>query len=205
MVLVFFFFPVKNIVMNKLFLILFLGIINVNIYTFDYTETNATKQISEYFEETDFSILLATKDVGVSIDISENEKCKYNNQYLNYGNDVYPKVSDSRRVDAIVKLITKIINCEKLPFKEDGQTFYNREGKLPQMPKGYYQEYTLLLPKDAAKEFYVGDMHFTAYPSYGSRGPERIVIGGGKIIYYTPTHYNNFVEIKIINSKDYQK
>ena len=32
----------------------------------------------------------------------------------------------------------------------------------------------------------------------GQRGPERIIIGGGAIIYYTPDHYRTFIEMKII-------
>jgi guanyl-specific ribonuclease Sa len=190
---------VKKILLG-LIAIIFANSVNAS----DYTERNAVNQISEYFNKTDLSLIPKPKDISISIDVTiedSGERCKYQNQYLNYGNDVYPKISDPKRVKAIVELITKIINCEQLPFKEDGQTFLNKEGKLPPMPKGYYQEYTLIVPKDAAKDFYIGDTHFTAYPSYGARGPERIVIGGGKTIYYTPTHYDSFVEIKLINSK----
>lgn len=160
-------------------------------------QKNPVSQISNYFNKTDFSVLPQPKSIEISLEISDKDVCKYQNQGLNYGNDVYPKISDSKRVKAIVELLTKIINCEPLPFKEDGQTFLNKEKRLPEMPKGYYQEYTLLIPKDADKEFYIGDVKYVAYPSYGARGAERIVIGGGKTVYYTPTHYDSFVEIKL--------
>ncbi len=175
--------------------IIFSGLINL------YSKENENLSIENFYEtEINFSHILSTKSISISIEIDEEkkDKCKYQNQGLNYGSDITPKISDKRRVEAIINLIIKIINCEPLPFKEDGQIFFNKEKKLPEMPKGYYQEYTLIIPKDADKEFYIGDTKYTAYPSYGSRGPERLVIGGGKTIYYTPTHYDSFVEIKLV-------
>ncbi|MEF3280511.1 MAG: hypothetical protein K6357_06055 [Elusimicrobiota bacterium] len=182
------------------FFLIFVGNINLNSqnnnvgsYAFDF---------SQYQNKIDFSLLPSTSSISTSIEIdkldSDTQSCKYQNQYLTYGTNILPKISDSRRVNAIIELVRKIIQCLPLPFKEDGQTFLNKEGRLPQMPKGYYQEYTLIVPKDADKEFYVGDTHYTAYPSYGTRGPERLVIGGGKTIYYTPTHYDNFVVIELV-------
>jgi len=190
--------------MRKLFLaVIFKALISLYGYCEDNLN-NSFNNISYYFEKTDLSSI-QDKDIQVSIeDFKTQSACQYQNQYLNLGNDVYPKISDPKRVKAIIELITKIINCEKLPFKEDGQTFLNKEGKLPIMPKGYYQEYTLVVPKDADKEFYIGETHYTAYPSYGARGPERIVIGGGRVVYYSPTHYNSFVEIKIVNTENTQ-
>ena len=167
--------------------------------------TNPINQISTYAEKADLSadLSIVQKDVNLTIDLSlsndEKSACQYPNDGLNYGTDVTPKISDPVRVNAIVSLVTKIIKCEKLPYKEDGQIFTNKEGLLPQMEKGYYREYTLIIPSGSQKEFNVGDTHFTAYPSYSKRGPERIVIGGGSIIYYTPTHYESFVQIKLIN------
>lgn len=146
--------------------------------------------------------LVNSSNISISIDRSTHVSgCPYPNGGLVKGSEIVPLISDKKRKEAIIKLIEKIVDCEKLPFKEDGQIFYNKENKLPQMPKGYYREYTLIVPKDADKEFYVGDTLYTAYPSFGVRGPERIVIGGGKDIYYTPTHYESFVKITIVTSK----
>jgi len=185
--------------MKKIFLIAILSVFIFPLYSQNNIEKNPLSQISEHFDKTDFSSI--TKDISVSIEVTQKDVCKYQNQYLQYGEKVYPTISDKKREKAILDLIKKIINCEPLPFKEDGQTFLNKEGKLPAMPKGYYQEYTLIIPKDADNQFYIGDTLYNAYPSYGERGPERIVIGGGKTIYYTPTHYDTFVEIKLINIK----
>lgn len=183
---------------NKLFLVLTL--------TFNLTQINIFSQENlrneKFAEIITPEVSIKTSEVGVSIDTSTQLRtCPYPNEGLKKGNDIVPFISDEKRKESIIKLIEKIVNCEKLPFKEDGQTFYNKEGILPQMPKGYYREYTLVIPKDAAKEFYIGDTLYTAYPSYGARGPERIVIGGGKDIYYTPTHYDSFVKIEIVNTK----
>ncbi|MBP7796883.1 MAG: hypothetical protein KA059_08935 [Elusimicrobiales bacterium] len=165
---------------------------------------NPVNQISTYAEKADLTTI--KNDVNLTIDLSlsndEKSACQYPNDGLNYGTDVTPKITDPVRVNAIVSLVTKIIKCEKLPYKEDGQIFTNKEGLLPQMEKGYYREYTLIIPSGSQKEFNVGDTHFTAYPSYSGRGPERIVIGGGSIIYYTPTHYDSFIQIKLINNSD---
>jgi len=124
--------------------------------------------------------------------------CQYPNEGIYPGKDLTPAVSDEKRVNTILTLILKISNCQKLPYKEDGSIFKNKEKKLPAMSQGYYHEYTVVMPKDSDKEFYIGETHYTAYPSLSARGPERIVIGGGERVYYTPTHYDNFIEMTVI-------
>ncbi|GAB4031529.1 MAG: hypothetical protein Fur0012_08810 [Elusimicrobiota bacterium] len=123
--------------------------------------------------------------------------CQYPNEGIHSGNSIAPIISDKRRVEAILDLINRIAKCVKLPYKEDGQIFKNKEGKLPVMENGYYREYTLILPKDSLPQFYIGETQYTALPSLSARGPERIVIGGGSIIYYTPTHYASFIKLDI--------
>ncbi len=62
------------------------------------------------------------------------------------------------------------------PYRRDGITFQNREGRLPDQPRGYYREYTV--------------------PTPGSRdrGARRIVTGGKppSVFYYTADHYKSF-------------
>ena len=62
------------------------------------------------------------------------------------------------------------------PHRQDGQTFGNREGLLPDERQGYYREYTV--------------------PTPGSRdrGARRIVTGGSppSVWYYTDDHYRSF-------------
>lgn len=183
--------------MRRVILLIFYFLLGFNLFS--------QEELKENFETKSFDFVSVEESllsVKFSVDTSTYlQSCPYPNQGLNKGNNTFPLISDLKRREAIIKLIEKIIDCEKLPFKEDGQIFYNKEKRLPEMPKGYYREYTLIVPKDADKEFYIGDTLYTAYPSYGLRGPERIVIGGGKDIYYTPTHYDSFVKIVITNSK----
>lgn len=66
------------------------------------------------------------------------------------------------------------------PYRRDGIAFQNREGKLPDQPRGYYREYTV--------------------PTPGSRdrGARRIVTGGKPpaVFYYTGDHYQSFRRIE---------
>lgn len=60
------------------------------------------------------------------------------------------------------------------PYEEDGSTFQNREGILPDEPAGYYAEYTVETPGSA------------------DRGARRLVVGDDRFVYYTGDHYDSF-------------
>lgn len=60
------------------------------------------------------------------------------------------------------------------PFDRDGITFQNREGLLPQEPRGYYREYTVITPGE------------------NDRGARRIIEGEDGELYYTDDHYDSF-------------
>lgn len=62
------------------------------------------------------------------------------------------------------------------PHAQDGSIFSNREGHLPQKPRGYYHEYTV------------------ETPGAGNRGARRIITGGEPpaVYYYTDDHYDSF-------------
>lgn len=60
------------------------------------------------------------------------------------------------------------------PYRQDGQTFQNREGLLPAKPDGYYREYTVETPGSP------------------DRGARRIITGRGGEVYYTDDHYASF-------------
>ncbi len=64
------------------------------------------------------------------------------------------------------------------PYSRDGSVFFNREGLLPQAPRGYYREYTV------------------ATPGARDRGARRIVSGDGGELYYTADHYRSFSRIR---------
>jgi guanyl-specific ribonuclease Sa len=67
------------------------------------------------------------------------------------------------------------------PHRQDGTVFQNREGLLPQRPRGYYREYTVRTP---------GLSH---------RGARRIVTGGNppEVYYYTEDHYRSFRRLEL--------
>ena len=63
------------------------------------------------------------------------------------------------------------------PEDEDGSTFGNFEGLLPDRERGYYREYTV------------------PTPGLDSRGARRIVAGNGGELYWTRDHYASFERI----------
>jgi len=77
----------------------------------------------------------------------------------------------------IGRVLAAIDSGEPLPYEEDGGTFQNREGLLPDQPLGYYREYTVETPGSP------------------DRGARRLVIGEGGEIYYTDDHYASFRQI----------
>lgn len=113
------------------------------------------------------------------------------------GRDFTPKIEDQARIKAIMKLITDIVNGVHLPYSQDGAIFSNKEGRLPQQPKGYYKEYTLLTGS-APHTVVIGGTTYQVAPDLSARGSERVIIGGGEHIYYTPDHYAHFIELTVV-------
>ena len=70
-----------------------------------------------------------------------------------------------------------------LPYDQDGATFQNREGLLPDQPEGHYSEYTVKTPGS------------------DDRGARRLVIGADGETFYTRDHYQSFIGI---DPEDYQ-
>jgi ribonuclease T1 len=63
------------------------------------------------------------------------------------------------------------------PYDRDGSTFGNFEGLLPDHPRGYYREYTVITPGST------------------DRGARRIITGDGGEYYWTEDHYASFERI----------
>jgi guanyl-specific ribonuclease Sa len=74
--------------------------------------------------------------------------------------------------------VERIAAGEKNPHRNDGSVFRNASRKLPNKPSGYYREYVV--------------------PTEGIRGPgpQRLIIGKEGETYYTPDHYETFIEIQ---------
>lgn len=64
------------------------------------------------------------------------------------------------------------------PYAKDGTVFHNREGRLPDKPRGYYREYTV------------------PTPGASNRGARRIVAGRDGDYWYTADHYRSFKRIR---------
>ncbi len=96
------------------------------------------------------------------------------------GEVAFREVCGALRIGAgpIEQALARIKAGEKLPFAHDGTVFANREGLLPRARvQTYYHEYVV--------------------PTPGTTGPgaQRIVIGKGGEVYYTPDHYKSFIRI----------
>jgi ribonuclease T1 len=63
------------------------------------------------------------------------------------------------------------------PYGQDNTIFSNLERALPERPKGYYREYTVVSPGSS------------------SRGTRRLVVGARGDIYYTADHYATFRQV----------
>lgn len=63
------------------------------------------------------------------------------------------------------------------PYRQDGSTFFNREGRLPLEEERYYREFTVETP---------GSL---------DRGARRLVVGERGEVFYTDDHYDSFVEV----------
>lgn len=79
-----------------------------------------------------------------------------------------------------VATLQAIVDGGPFPYDRDGTVFQNREGLLPQMPRGYYREYTVETPGSR------------------DRGARRIVAGGDppEVYWYTEDHYRSFRRIE---------
>lgn len=73
--------------------------------------------------------------------------------------------------------LDRIKTGKKFPHRNDGSIYRNNSKSLPLQRDGYYREY----------------VHPT--PGISGPGPQRIIVGEGGELYYTPDHYRSFVPI----------
>jgi filamentous hemagglutinin len=72
----------------------------------------------------------------------------------------------------------RIQRGEHYPHRTDGGVFHDREHRLPKHDGDYYREY----------------VHPT--PGLRGAGPQRLIVGRGGEIFYTPNHYRSFIRIQ---------
>jgi guanyl-specific ribonuclease Sa len=91
-----------------------------------------------------------------------------------------PAIDDARAPDFLppeaIETLQAIARGGPFPYDRDGVVFQNREGRLPEQPRGYYHEYTVTTPGSR------------------DRGARRIIAGGNPptVYYYTDDHYRSF-------------
>jgi len=90
-----------------------------------------------------------------------------------------PYIDEDQLPAEAQKTLRLIDNGGPFPYDRDGIVFQNREGVLPDEPRGYYHEYTVPTPGE------------------DDRGARRIVTGDhNTIFYYTDDHYDSFSRIR---------
>lgn len=88
-----------------------------------------------------------------------------------------PTVPESALPREAHRTLARIHAGGPFPYRQDDQTFGNRERLLPARPGGYYREYTVETPGE------------------DDRGPRRIIAGAGGDLYWTSDHYASFRQI----------
>lgn len=130
----------------------------------------------------------------------ENPPC-VPSQAILPGKNFVPKVSDERRVRAINDLLAKIAVCKPMPYNNDGNVHSKPHAGLPKKPAGYYLEYTLIVPNRPTgagpEPVLIGGVTYMTGSVLSPRGPERLMIGGHREVYYTPDHYTTFIYLGI--------
>ncbi len=104
------------------------------------------------------------------------------------------------RTKLVLTLMSNIYYGKETGWPKDGITFQNKENRLPKQANGYYREYTIV-PKGRQHDAYqisLGGKTYTVGVLQSARGPERIITGGNKEIFYTPDHYVTFVKLAIV-------
>lgn len=95
--------------------------------------------------------------------------------------DRLPETSSTAPADVKSNLPAEVVETLELiedggpyPYSRDDTVFMNREGRLPDRPRGYWREYTVPTPGST------------------DRGARRIVRGKAGETYYTADHYRTF-------------
>jgi ribonuclease T1 len=78
----------------------------------------------------------------------------------------------------LAPVLERIERGERDSHDNDGSVFSNREGLLPQKPRGYYHEYVVRTP------------------GMRSVGPQRLILGENGEAYYTSDHYESFTQVR---------
>ncbi|TEA26853.1 ribonuclease domain-containing protein [Candidatus Schmidhempelia bombi] len=124
-------------------------------------------------------------NANVARPVVRSSKPKYPIRFIDNAiiKDIKTGRSFKRTID-LKPTLDRIQKGGKYPHRNDGSVFKNRPHRtskqtpLPKRELGYYREY----------------VHPT--PDFSGPGPQRIIVGQGRDIYYTSDHYETFIRIK---------
>ena len=91
--------------------------------------------------------------------------------------DTLPVVSLGQLPSQAADTVALIDSGGPFPYDQDDSVFGNFEGRLPDEPRGYYREYTVVTPGSE------------------DRGARRIIAGENGELYWTDDHYQSFSRI----------
>ncbi len=77
----------------------------------------------------------------------------------------------------LTPVVARINRGERDKHPNDGAVYKNRSGSLPHKATGYYHEYVVRTP------------HLRGV------GPQRLILGQGGEMFYTPDHYKTFIPL----------
>ncbi|MCM2268402.1 MAG: hypothetical protein NDI60_11600 [Elusimicrobiales bacterium] len=148
-----------------------------------------------------WEIAVSTPTAAADDRAYEKPRCKPSDAILP-GKTFSPRVSDERRVRAINDLLARIAVCTPMPYDNDGNVHSKPHNGLPAKPSGYYLEYTLIVPNRPTgakpEPVVIGGVTYMTGAVLSPRGPERLMIGDHREVYYTPDHYTTFVYLDIV-------
>ena len=100
--------------------------------------------------------------------------------FLDWGSRESSTIAESRLPPEARETLALIRQGGPYPYRRDGITFQNREGRLPDAARGYYREFTVTTPGSR------------------DRGARRIISGGNPptVFYYSDDHYRSFRRIR---------
>ena len=90
-----------------------------------------------------------------------------------------PRIAESDLPAEAAVTLRLVRSGGPFPYDEDDEVFGNREGLLPERPRGYYREFTVETPGE------------------DDRGPRRLVEGRGGDLYWTIDHYASFRQVEV--------
>lgn len=88
-------------------------------------------------------------------------------------------INDRDTVRGIWDTLRRVAHGPPFPYRQDGASFSNREGRLPTRDRGWWHEYTVETPGSP------------------DRGARRLVIGKDGETWYSGDHYRSFVRLAL--------